>query len=92
MEVVFAYEAWSRLADVSNAQTLRDLADLLVVVNVTLRVGVGLLGSLEGNANEVLSKDVVENAGTQVAVLLELWHRLAYHQNTRRRIEAIPSR
>jgi hypothetical protein len=72
MEVVFAYEAWSRLADVSNFQPLRDLADLLVVVNVTLRVGVGLLGSLEGNANEVLSKDVVENAGTQVAVLLEL--------------------
>jgi hypothetical protein len=72
MEVVFAYEAWSRLADVSNAQPLRDLADLLVVVNVTLRIGVSLLSSLEGNANEVLSKDVVENAGTQVAVLLEL--------------------
>jgi hypothetical protein len=72
MEVVFAYEAWSRLADVSNIQPLRDLADLLVVVNVTLRIGIGLLSSLEGNANKVLSKHVVEDAGTQVAVLLEL--------------------
>lgn len=45
---------------------------LLVVVNVTLRRRVRSLGSLECNTNKVLTKDVVEDAGTEVAVLLEL--------------------
>jgi hypothetical protein len=45
--------------------------DLLVVVDVTLSVGVSLLGSLKGDADEVLSENVIENAGTQATVLLK---------------------
>jgi hypothetical protein len=43
----------------------------LVVVDVTLSVGVSLLGGLEGDADEVFAENVVENAGTEAAVLLE---------------------
>jgi hypothetical protein len=45
--------------------------DLLVVVDVTLSVGVSLLGSLKGDADEVLSENVIENAGTQATVLFK---------------------
>jgi hypothetical protein len=70
MEVVFAYEAWSRLVIVSNTQVSRDRLCSLVVVDVTLSVGVSLLGGLESDADEVLSEDVVEDASTQATVLL----------------------
>lgn len=44
---------------------------LLVVVDVTLSLGVSLLGRLEGDPDKVLTKDVVEDAGTEATVLLE---------------------
>jgi hypothetical protein len=44
---------------------------LLVVVDVALSSGVSLLGSLESNADKVLTEDVVEDAGTEATVLLE---------------------
>lgn len=45
---------------------------LLVVVDVTLRSWVNSLGCLEGNADEVLAEDVVEDTGAEATVLLEL--------------------
>jgi arginyl-tRNA synthetase len=44
--------------------------NLLVVVDVTLSIGVGLLRCLERNADEVFTQNIVEDAGTQAAVLL----------------------
>ena len=43
----------------------------VVVVDVTLGRWVSLLGSLESDADKVLTEDVVEDAGTEAAVLLE---------------------
>ena len=45
--------------------------NLLVVVDVTLRAGVGSLGRLKGNADKVLAEDVVEDAGPEATVLLK---------------------
>jgi hypothetical protein len=71
MEVVFAYEAWSRLGNVSDYHLMPRLhIHSLVVVDVTLRIGIGLLCSFECNPHEVLTEDIVEDAGTQAAVFL----------------------
>jgi hypothetical protein len=43
----------------------------VVVVDVELCVGVGGAGGFEGDLDEVLAKDVVEDAGAEVAVFAE---------------------
>lgn len=40
----------------------------VVVVDVTLGVGVSLLGRLEGDAHKVFSKDIVEDTSTQASI------------------------
>ena len=43
----------------------------VVVVDVELRVGVGLAGGLEGDGHEVLAEDVGEDAGPEGPVPVE---------------------
>ena len=44
---------------------------LLVVVDIEFRVWISRPSSFKGNADEVLSKDVVEHAGSQCAIFVE---------------------
>lgn len=41
----------------------------VIVIDVQLRVWVGLSGGLEGDADEVLAEDIGEDAGAEAAVL-----------------------
>lgn len=47
------------------------LGNSLVIVDVQLRSGVRSPGSLERNADEVLSEDVIEDGGSETALLIE---------------------
>lgn len=55
----------------SQVQRTPIVRNLLVVVDVQLRVGIGGTSGLEGNADEVLAEDIVEDGRPEGAIFVE---------------------